>query len=99
MSWPCGLVGAFAVVGGAEPDGSRIHKRDIIAWSLGQLPKGLEAVAMVGDRGVDMEGGQELGLLGIGVTWGYGDTARTVAGGASVIVDSPDELLQALRDI
>jgi phosphoglycolate phosphatase len=87
----------FAVVGGAELDGSRIHKRDIIAWSLGQLPEGTRAVAMVGDRGIDIASSQELGLPGIGVTWGYGDRAELVAAGASVIVDSPDELLLALH--
>jgi phosphoglycolate phosphatase len=86
----------FAVVSGAEPDGSRIHKRDIIAWSLGQLPRGTRAVAMVGDRGLDIEGGQEMGLLGIGVTWGYGDPTELAAAGASAIVDSPRELLDAL---
>jgi phosphoglycolate phosphatase len=89
----------FAVVGGAEVDGSRLHKRDIIAWTLEQLPNGTRAVAMVGDRGVDIEGGRELGLPGIGVTWGYGDTNELGAAGASVIVDSPEQLLRALRDI
>jgi phosphoglycolate phosphatase len=86
----------FAVVGGAEPEDSRIHKRDIIAWSLGQLPRGTQAVAMVGDRGIDIASSQELGLPGIGVTWGYGDRAELIAAGASVIVDSPDKLLQTL---
>jgi phosphoglycolate phosphatase len=89
----------FAVVGGAEVDGSRLHKRDIIAWTLDQMPKGTRAVAMVGDRGVDIEGGRELGLPGIGVTWGYGDTDELDAAGASVIVHSPEQLLRALRDI
>jgi len=89
----------FAVVGGADDDRSRLHKRDIVAWTLDQLPKGTRPVAMVGDRGVDMESGRELGLLGIGVTWGYGDTAELDAGGASLIVDSPNDLLRVLRNI
>ena|SRR5579872_3820621 len=87
----------FAVVAGAERDGSRIHKRDIIAWSLGKLPKENRAVAMIGDRGTDIEGGRQMGLIGVGVTWGYGDRQELVSAGASAIVDSPDELLGLLR--
>lgn len=92
-----GWSGTFEIVSGAEADGSRVHKRDIMSWSLDQLPRGARAVAMVGDRAVDIESSKDLGLIGIGVTWGYGDRTELTSAGASLIVDSPQDLVRALH--
>ena len=66
----------FTFVGGAEPDGTRHLKKDVIAWTMAQVVGEACVVAMVGDRAADIVGGSELGLRGIGVTWGYGSVVE-----------------------
>jgi phosphoglycolate phosphatase len=91
-----GWTDLFKLVGGAEPDGTRHHKRDVIAWILTQLSDGTSPVAMVGDRAADIVGGRELGLPGIGVTWGYGTILELEDAGATITIDSPHQLPSAL---
>jgi phosphoglycolate phosphatase len=94
-----GWTGLFEIVGGSEPDGTRHHKRDVISWTMTQVPIGARVVAMVGDRGDDMAASFELGLRGVGVTWGYGSTNELEDAGATLIVDSPAQLLAMLCDL
>src|SRR5205085_4114979 len=62
----------FEVVAGAELDGSRQHKHEVITHALSCL--GVEPsrdCVMVGDREHDILGGVRTGLSAVGVTWGY----------------------------
>ncbi len=70
----------FSAVGGAEPDGSRHLKKDVIEWTITQVNDGTRVVAMVGDRADDIVCGRELGLCGVGVTWGYGSRGTRRSG-------------------
>jgi phosphoglycolate phosphatase len=87
------LLDAIAFVGGAEPDGSRRHKRDVIVHALDGLgvPAGPE-VAMVGDREHDMVGARLTGLTALGVLWGFGTRDELVEAGADAIAATVDEL-------
>lgn len=87
----------FPIVGGALPDGSRYLKADVVAWTMAQLGADTGVIAMVGDRGADMQGGLTNGLPGIGVTWGYGSDVELQSSGAYSIIDRPGDLLLALR--
>jgi phosphoglycolate phosphatase len=83
------LRAAFEVVSGAEMDGSRQHKHEVIAHALVAL--GVDPSSdcvMVGDREHDILGGKRLGLSTVGVTWGYGPRYELEAAGADVIVDA-----------
>jgi phosphoglycolate phosphatase len=94
-----GWADLFSVIGGADPDGTRYRKTDVIAWTMTQMTSGAAAVAMVGDRAADIVGGRALGLPGIGVTWGYGSVGELDDAGAMMTVDSPPELLSILRGL
>jgi phosphoglycolate phosphatase len=87
----------FTVIGGAEPDGSRRAKGDIIVHTLEQLgvAAGREHV-MVGDREHDVLGARQAGLDCIGVLWGYGSLDELETAGAASIVGTPAELAAAL---
>jgi phosphoglycolate phosphatase len=87
----------FTTVGGSTPDGSRYLKRDVIAWTLAQIPPGVTTVAMIGDRAADIAGGRGLGLRTIGVAWGYGSRSELSEAGADEVVTEPGSLLTALR--
>ncbi len=87
----------FAFIGGAELDGSRQTKAEVIAHTLdvlaerGQLDEATTRV-MVGDRAHDVRGAATHGIDCIGVLWGYGDEAELTTAGAAAIAADPDEL-------
>lgn len=91
----------FAFIGGAELDGTRQHKADVIAHTLdelagmGELGTG-DRLVMVGDRMHDIAGAIAHGIPGIGVLWGYGDEAELRSAGAVAVVSDTTALLQAL---
>jgi phosphoglycolate phosphatase len=91
-----GWSGLFREIGGAEADGSRFLKADIIEWVMARVPADTEVRAMIGDRAPDMSGGRALGLPTIGVTWGYGSDDELRHAGAAELVHSPAELLKAV---
>lgn len=96
-----GLAGHFAFIGGAELDGTRHVKADVIAHTLDELaalhvlPSASRTV-MVGDREHDVIGARAHGIGCVGVLWGYGDEAELLGAGASEVVETPPALLARL---
>ena len=88
-----GLDDVFEVVVGPMPDESEDTKLAMVAEASDQLGG---AVAMVGDRRFDIEAARALGLHAIGVTWGFGSREELIGAGAEVLVDTPEQLLEAL---
>lgn len=83
----------FQVVVGAELDGSRTDKAEVIRAVLEQLgnpPK--EQAVMVGDRKHDILGAQAVGLESIGVGYGYAPAGELEDAGAHWIVPTVEEL-------
>ena len=56
-----------------------------------------EATAMIGDRALDVIGARANRILPIGVTWGYGSRAELIEAGAALLVETPRELVAALK--
>ena len=74
-------------------------KVDTLARALDDLsPLDPSCSVMVGDRHHDIEAGRHHGLVPVGVTWGFGSRDELSAAGASVIVDTPEQLAAALAD-
>ena len=92
-----GVHGHFAFVGGATPDGSRVHKHDVIAHVLEEL--GPSVAVMVGDRRYDVEGARRCGLPSIAVHWGYADPGELDACGPDARVDHPSEIADAVAQL
>ena len=67
-----GLDESFEVIAGANPDGSRAAKHEVVAYALEQLTPLPERVLMVGDRSHDVEGAAVHGIDTVGVDWAYG---------------------------
>lgn len=87
----------FDVVAGASRDGSRIAKKDIVAFALQSLGWPEPAtVALVGDRADDMSAAVQLGLFPVGASWGYGNTEELEASGSQVIIGRPAGIIPAL---
>jgi len=56
-----------------------------------------QTAVMIGDRNVDMIAAKSNGLTGCGVLWGYGGAEELAAGGATLTVESPDQLLRLVK--
>lgn len=90
-----GLSSFFTVVGGSELDGPRIHKDQIIRYTLDTLADEgyvVEKAIMVGDTVFDMRGAADNGIPAVGVLWGYGTREDLQEAGAHHIVEIPGEL-------
>ncbi|MCL2405727.1 MAG: HAD-IA family hydrolase [Defluviitaleaceae bacterium] len=84
----------FDVIMGAEPDGTRERKSEVITTALDQLggKDKFQKIIMIGDREHDIIGAKETGIDSIGVTWGYGSMQEFEAAGAKTIVSTAEEL-------
>ncbi len=81
---------------GAEFDGTRSDKVDLLQYIIDQENLDPAKCVMVGDRKHDMIGARYHGMKAIGVLWGYGSEAELLEAGAEHLVESPVELLDLL---
>lgn len=92
-----GFTDYFAYVAGADMEGTRVRKADVIRYLLekeGIADPG-EAV-MIGDRKHDILGAKEVGMESIGVLYGYGSREELEEAGAGCIAASVEELEEYL---
>lgn len=92
-----GLARYFAHVFGAELDGTRGDKRDLLHYAM-QLTGTGPGATMIGDRSFDVLGGRANGMRTVGVTWGFGSRQELEAAGADRIVDAPSDLRDVVDD-
>ncbi|WP_155286437.1 HAD hydrolase-like protein [Lacticaseibacillus zhaodongensis] len=91
------LTDLFAGEFGASPDErTRVTKTDVLAYALQETGANKAESVMIGDRFTDMEGGRNNAVKTLGVTYGFGDRAELQKAGASLIVDTPDEVRSAV---
>ncbi len=91
----------FDIVAGASMDGSRDKKELVMGYLFEEIKKGysgfsLDKAVMVGDRHFDIDGANYFGIDSIGVTFGYGDRKELTEAGATVVVDSSQELCSVI---
>jgi phosphoglycolate phosphatase len=86
------LVNAY----GAELDGTRSDKTELLQYIIEQESLTPDSCAMVGDRRHDIEAACNHGMQAIGVLWGFGSEEELLKAGASQLVDSPKQLLDCL---
>lgn len=93
-----GIRSCFPHVVGAYMDGRRGEKEEVVEDAIKLLggEKEKKHMVMVGDRKFDIFGAHENGLPAIGVTYGYGGKQELSQAGADVVVDSVDQLREAL---
>ncbi|MDY2938371.1 MAG: HAD-IA family hydrolase [Fusicatenibacter sp.] len=84
----------FTVVSGAELDGRRTKKAEVIEEALRRLgcSRKRQNVVMVGDRLQDVEGASSCGLLCVGAAYGYGGREELETAGAARVCDTVEEL-------
>ena len=83
----------FSFVSGAELDGHRSEKREVIEYAMKMNNiYDVDNCIMVGDRKYDIMGARAVGMESIGVLYGYSSEGELTEAGADYIVESVEEL-------
>ncbi|HEM3064761.1 TPA: HAD family hydrolase [Streptococcus suis] len=91
-----GIAHYFDVITGASLDSSRISKADVIGYAINQLEAFPKHAVMIGDREHDIEGARMHQLPAIGVLYGYGNKQEFEKAGATMIVETVQDLKRVL---
>jgi phosphoglycolate phosphatase len=94
-----GLSQFFEIVGGANINGTRNDKDEVIEYVLEKAGiSDRSSVLMIGDRRQDVIGAHKTGLKCMGILWGFGSIEELTEAGADFIAETPvkaaDMLLQ-----
>jgi phosphoglycolate phosphatase len=88
-----GLQDFFVKIYGAELDGTRNDKGELISHLLASENIAPEDAVMIGDRKHDIIGARKNSVPSIGVLWGYGTAEELISAGADTLCTSPSDLL------
>ncbi|MEG3292886.1 HAD family hydrolase [Streptococcus suis] len=91
-----GIAHYFDVIAGASLDSSRISKADVIGYAINQLEAFPKQAVMIGDREHDIEGARMHQLPAIGILYGYGSKQEFEKAGATMIVETVQDLKKVL---
>lgn len=93
-----GLTQFFQSIVGSNLDGSRIHKAEVIAYSLADLSQvDRKKIVMVGDRKHDIVGAQKNDIDVIAVDYGYGTAVELQTAKPTYIVSTVNGLAEILQ--
>ncbi|HIZ78840.1 MAG TPA: HAD family hydrolase [Candidatus Lachnoclostridium stercorigallinarum] len=88
-----GFADYFVYVAGADSEGERVRKADVIRYLLEKEGiTDLSEAVMIGDRKHDVLGAKEVGMDSIGVLYGYGSREELETAGAGYIAATVEEL-------
>ena len=83
----------FRFISGSELDGRRTNKAEVINYALRNCQiDDLSSVVMVGDRKHDILGAKQVGVLSVGVLYGYGSYEELTK-------TSPDKLVSSIGEL
>ena len=86
----------FEHVFGAELDGTRVEKSDLLEYALKQACVDPAETLMIGDRSHDMVGAKNNGMRRIGVLYGYGSRDELLEAGAQQVCATPDAIIRCI---
>jgi phosphoglycolate phosphatase len=93
------LGGYFEHVFGAELDGTRVHKSDLLAYALDSTGVDPSRALMIGDRSHDMIGARNNSMGALGVLYGYGSREELIEAGASHVCATPRAVLDHIMGL
>ena len=95
-----GLTKYFIQIYGAEMDGRRSAKSELLTYLLGRERIGAtQRVVMIGDRRHDALGERAVGIPAIGALWGYGDAEELAEAGADPLIETPRQIPAAVAAV
>ncbi len=95
-----GLTKRFVQVYGADMDGRRSAKSELLAYLLGRERHGAtQRIVMIGDRRHDALGARAVGMAAIGALWGYGGAEELAEAGADPLIETPRQIPAAVAAV
>lgn len=95
-----GLADHLEGIYAAEMDGRYNKKSEVIAHAMEEMGvTDRSKVLMIGDREHDIIGAKACGIDSMGVLYGYGSREELEAAGADYIVDTVEDVTEALRSM
>ena len=92
-----GLSQYFEIVGGANINGTRNYKHEVIEYVLASADiTDRSRVLMIGDRKQDVDGAHKTGLKCMGILWGFGSIEELTEAGADYIAETPEQAADIL---
>ena len=92
-----GLSQFFEIVGGANINGTRNDKDEVIEYVLEKAGiSDRSSVLMIGDRRQDVIGAHKTGLKCMGILWGFGSIEELTEAGAEFIAETPEKAADML---
>lgn len=88
----------YEEVYGAELDGVRDNKGELIAHMLERERLDPDAICMIGDREHDVLAAKRHGIRSVGVMWGFGGRHELAEAGATVICERPEGLAACVEE-
>lgn len=88
----------FDEVVGAEMNGPRNAKKDVLLEALGRLKKQPEECVLIGDTKFDALGAGALGMECIGVSYGYGTKEELLDAGVKTVLSNAKEVTKYLEN-
>lgn len=96
-----GMEESFDYIIGADMEGKRSEKEDVLREALSQLKiddSNRKEAVMVGDRHYDINGAHAFNLDSVGVLFGYAPEGELVEAGATKVVETVKELEEYLLE-
>ena len=94
-----GLASYFAGIYGAELDGTRVDKPDLLSYISEREGIARGQAIMVGDRRFDVEGAREIGAMSVWADWGYGENDEREGAAPDAICAHPGDLARLLAGL
>lgn len=91
-----GMIDDFDIICGAEFDGTRSQKWEVIEYALEQFGITADRAIMVGDRKYDVIGAKKCGVDCIGVRFGYAEENELEEHGAVYVAENAEDLYEYL---
>lgn len=92
-----GLSNYFSHIAGANLDGSRTKKDEVISYALHMANvTDLSKAVMIGDREHDILGAKKAGIDAVGALFGYGTRDELVSAGAKFIAEKASDIAALL---
>lgn len=80
----------------SEADGTRSDKTELLRHAVAEQNIDADGSIMVGDRSHDVIAAKRMGMLAVGVTWGFGGRQELEDAQADEIIDTQMELAQLI---
>lgn len=86
----------FKLISGAELDGTRDNKNEVIDYAIDKLGCKRDKIIMVGDRKHDIIGAKQCKIASCGVRFGYAEPGELEEAGADYIAEDMGDLFKIL---